>query len=110
MLKHRGYRVAGCLLAAVVGVAVAAPTASAQASGPTGAQGVHCSTGSFGSDGNQWYYNVSCSATGSTQWWANISCTDNTTRSAGPYTTFRNVRVYCPPNTLPKQGWVSYTL
>ncbi|MFD7412594.1 hypothetical protein ACFVZ3_19615 [Kitasatospora purpeofusca] len=101
---------AGCLLAGVAAAAVVtAPAASAQSSSPTRVTGINCSTGSFGQDGNQWYYNVSCSATGTTKWWVNISCSDNSSRISGPYTTFQNVRLYCPPNTTPKQGWVSYT-
>ncbi|MET9403113.1 hypothetical protein [Kitasatospora sp. NPDC002965] len=108
----RGKRVgiAGCLLAGIAAVAVVtAPAAEARTASPTRTEGVNCSTGSFGSDGNQWYYNISCSAWGTSKWWVNISCSDGTTRTSGPNTVFMNVRVYCPPNTTPIQGWVTYT-
>jgi hypothetical protein len=88
-------------------VAVAHGRASAMS--PASAQSINCGTPSLGFDGNQWYYSVACTGTGTTQWWANISCTDGLTHSAGPYTGFLNVRVYCPVGTTAIQGWVSYT-
>ncbi|MFF2045326.1 hypothetical protein ACFVVX_33415 [Kitasatospora sp. NPDC058170] len=105
-------RIAGSLLtvvAAAASITVAAPAARAQGTSPAVVQGINCSTGTFGSDGNQQYFTISCSATGTTKWWVNVSCSNGTTRTAGPYTTFQNVRVYCPPNTLAQQGWVSYS-
>ncbi|MER7765871.1 hypothetical protein [Kitasatospora sp. NPDC096140] len=103
-------RIAGFLVtaAAAAALGVAAPAAQAQSAAPAAVLSVNCSTGTFGSDGTQQYFTISCSATGTTKWWVNVSCSNNTTRTAGPYTTFQNVRVYCPPNTTALRGWVSY--
>ncbi|MFJ9523393.1 hypothetical protein ACIRPK_34775 [Kitasatospora sp. NPDC101801] len=103
-------RIVGTLLtaaAASASLTVAAPAAQARSTSPSAVLIVNCSTGTFGSDGNQQYFNIACSATGTSSWWVNVSCSDGTTRSAGPYTTFRNVRLYCPPNTAALRGWVT---
>ncbi|MFF0416576.1 hypothetical protein ACFYUY_39890 [Kitasatospora sp. NPDC004745] len=105
-------RIAGSLAAAATVAALglaAAPAAQAQTAAPASLQSVNCSTGTFGTSGNQQYFNISCSATGTTKWWVNVSCSDGSTRTVGPYTTFLNVRVFCPPNTNALRGWVSYT-
>ncbi|MFD7833394.1 hypothetical protein [Kitasatospora sp. NPDC059803] len=105
-------RIAGGLAAFATATALslaAAPAAQAQTASPDALQSINCSTGTFGSDGTQQYFNISCSGTGTTKWWVNVSCSDGSTRTVGPYTTFLNVRVYCPPNTTALSGWVSYT-
>ncbi|MFJ8623540.1 hypothetical protein ACIRD3_11930 [Kitasatospora sp. NPDC093550] len=103
-------RTAGFLVtaAAAAALGICAPAAQARSAAPAAVLSVNCSTGSFGSDGTQQYFTISCSATGTTKWWVNVSCSNGTTRTAGPYTTFQNVRVYCPPSTTALRGWVSY--
>lgn len=86
------------------------PAAAAAAPLDTPAFGtldVHCGEGTFGQDGNQWYFDIACSPLGSTtQWYAYVLCADDNYYLAGPYDSFRNVRVYCPPGVLPQQGGV----
>ncbi|ARQ69141.1 hypothetical protein [Streptomyces marincola] len=87
-------------------------TGSAQAQAQAqdmSAQNVHCVNPSFNFDGNQWYFYVACSSTGTTQWWAVITCSDGSLNAAGPHTGFRSVQVYCPPGTTPVEAWVEYT-
>ncbi|UCM89755.1 hypothetical protein [Streptomyces marincola] len=83
-------------------------TGSAQAQDMS-AQNVNCVNPSFNYDGNQWYFYVACSATGTTQWWAVVTCSDGSVNVAGPNTGYWSVQVYCPPGTTPVEAWVEYT-
>jgi len=120
--------------AAVAALALAAPAAQASTARPqllqasgivTGATHPaavrplggppNCANGALDYSGSQWYYTVSCGVTAPTVWTANIYCSNGTLHSAGPYSTFENVQVYCPPGTTPATdpatgyaAWVSY--
>ncbi|MBW1599475.1 hypothetical protein HPT28_21030 [Streptomyces sp. JJ38] len=129
MIAMHGLKLAGCLAAAAAAAVVAAGPAQALTDSPSsaitarvgatadippglspaGALGIHCGTPSLNDDGYQWYYEVSCSVWGGTTWSAHISCSDGSTRTSGPHSSFRNVQVYCPPNTTAIKGWVSYS-
>lgn len=70
---------------------------------------VNCGNEGFGVSGGQWYFAISCSLVNATSWTANVLCSDNLVHSAGPFTTFENVQVFCPVGTVAEEGWVSYT-
>jgi hypothetical protein len=70
---------------------------------------VNCSNGSFGTSGGQWYFQIACSLINAKSWSAGVECSNGTIRSAGPFTTFENVQVFCPVGATPVEGFVSWT-
>ncbi|MFI9272021.1 hypothetical protein ACIGXM_15045 [Kitasatospora sp. NPDC052896] len=96
--------VAGAALTATV--LLAAPAAQAA---PAATPPVNCGNVYIGTAGNQQFLHAACSPVTAHSWSLVVQCSNNLTYSAGPYTTFEDVSVYCPAGTTVTNGWYTYS-
>jgi hypothetical protein len=72
-------------------------------------QWVNCTNGSFGTSGGQQYFEIACSLVDGTSWSASVLCSNGIKYGTGPFTSFEDVRVYCPAGYAAEEGFVSWT-
>jgi hypothetical protein len=72
-------------------------------------QWVNCNSGSFGTSGDQEYFELSCSLLDATSWQNGVECSNGITYWSGSMTTFENSYIYCPAPYAAEEGYVSWT-
>jgi hypothetical protein len=72
-------------------------------------QWVNCNSGSFGTSGDQEYFELSCSLLDATSWQNGVECSNGITYWSGAMTTFENSYIYCPAPYLAEEGYVGWT-
>jgi hypothetical protein len=60
---------------------------------------VNCSNPTEGTENNQEYLDIACSDINATSWGLEIFCSNGTEPTAGLFTTFENVQLFCPAGT-----------
>lgn len=96
--------VTGAALAATV--VLAAPAAQAA---PATTPPVNCANVYIGTSGGQQFLHAQCSPVTAHSWSLVVQCSNGYTHSAGPFTGFQDVYLYCPAGTTVTNGWYTYS-